>query len=37
MELRSMILKNDQIKKFAKAYFEQQLQKLPSEFWPGDS
>jgi hypothetical protein len=37
MELRSMILKNDQIKEFAKAYLEQQLQKLPSEFWPGDS
>lgn len=33
-ELRSMKLNEDQIKEFAKAYFEQQLQKLPEEFRP---
>ena len=33
-ELRSMKLNDDQIKEFAKAYFEQQLQKLPAEFRP---
>ncbi len=30
-----MKLKDDQIKDFAKAYFDQQLQKLPAEFRPG--
>ena len=34
-ELKSMKLNDDQIKEFVKAYFEQQLQKLPSEFRPG--
>ena len=33
-ELKSMKLNDDQIKAFAKAYFEQQLQKLPAEFRP---
>ena len=33
-ELRSMKINDDQIKEFAKAYFDQQLQKLTAEFRP---
>jgi hypothetical protein len=33
-ELRSMKFNDDQIKEFAKAYFDQQLQKLAAEFRP---
>ena len=31
-----MKINDDQIKEFAKAYFDQQLQKLPEEFRPGE-
>jgi hypothetical protein len=35
-ELKLMKFNDDQIKGFAKSYFEQQLKKLPSEFKPGN-